>query len=511
MHRRRLLLVPVILVGMAAAWPLGAGRVPDDTPASPTIDELIALKRVGSPAISPDGRWVAYTVRETELGRERLPHRDLARRREVGRASAADQPREEVEHVAGVVARRLAARLRHGPRRQAADLSDRSARRRSAQADLGRRRRRQLRVVARRQVDRLHVDRREDRRPTRSARRSSASSTSSARTTACRTSGSSTSRAEGRRRLTSGAFTVGQFSWSPDGTQIAFDHRINADNSQRRHRRHLRRHRRRRHGPPARHAGRARHGPIWSPDGIADRVRDGDGEASSSLPNAAIAVVPAAGGRIENISAAFDEDPSIVGWTPTGSSSARPRTPGRISTASIRRHARSSRYRAGRAVDRLRLQPDARRTHGGVHRQRCGHLAGGLRVRRVAPMQPTQADRHGGAGRTRGATSALEVVSWKSQDGATIEGVLHKPVGFQAGQEVSAARRDPRRPDGHLAADAVQQHDDLSDRPLGREGRARPRAELSRQRRLRRAVPLAQRPQPRRRRRLGRAVGRSTT
>src|SRR4029077_16042044 len=31
---------------------------------------------------------------------------------------------------------------------------------------------------------------------------------------------------------------------------------------------------------------------------------------------------------------------------------------------------------------------------------------------------------------TSWATSTLEVVSWKSQDGATIEGVLHKPVDF---------------------------------------------------------------------------------
>ena len=31
------------------------------------------------------------------------------------------------------------------------------------------------------------------------------------------------------------------------------------------------------------------------------------------------------------------------------------------------------------------------------------------------------------AGRT---TSTLEVVSWTSQDGATIEGVLHKPLDF---------------------------------------------------------------------------------
>jgi len=33
------------------------------------------------------------------------------------------------------------------------------------------------------------------------------------------------------RRLTSGPFTVGRFSWSPDGKQIAFDHRINGANA----------------------------------------------------------------------------------------------------------------------------------------------------------------------------------------------------------------------------------------------------------------------------------------
>ena len=31
----------------------------------PTIDQALELKRVGSPVISPDGRLVAYTVRET--------------------------------------------------------------------------------------------------------------------------------------------------------------------------------------------------------------------------------------------------------------------------------------------------------------------------------------------------------------------------------------------------------------------------------------------------------------
>jgi Tol biopolymer transport system component len=32
---------------------------------APTVDQILSLKRVASPEISPDGRWVAYTVRET--------------------------------------------------------------------------------------------------------------------------------------------------------------------------------------------------------------------------------------------------------------------------------------------------------------------------------------------------------------------------------------------------------------------------------------------------------------
>jgi len=32
---------------------------------APTADQILSLKRAGSPEISPDGRWVAYTVRET--------------------------------------------------------------------------------------------------------------------------------------------------------------------------------------------------------------------------------------------------------------------------------------------------------------------------------------------------------------------------------------------------------------------------------------------------------------
>ena len=47
-----------VLLTLLVALPIAAQT-------GPTIDQLISLKRVGSPAISPDGRLVAYTVRET--------------------------------------------------------------------------------------------------------------------------------------------------------------------------------------------------------------------------------------------------------------------------------------------------------------------------------------------------------------------------------------------------------------------------------------------------------------
>src|SRR5215212_3725950 len=54
MFQRSMLLAAVL----AAAVPAPARAQ------APTIDQLIGLKRAGSPAISPNGQWVAYTVRE---------------------------------------------------------------------------------------------------------------------------------------------------------------------------------------------------------------------------------------------------------------------------------------------------------------------------------------------------------------------------------------------------------------------------------------------------------------
>src|ERR1700752_2484508 len=56
------LISTALLYLLLAATPSGA-----QAPAvnSPTVDALISLERAGAPTISPDGKWVAYTMRET--------------------------------------------------------------------------------------------------------------------------------------------------------------------------------------------------------------------------------------------------------------------------------------------------------------------------------------------------------------------------------------------------------------------------------------------------------------
>src|SRR5206468_56287 len=48
------------IAAFAATQMLGA-----QSTVAPTVDQILSLKRVGSPEISPDGRYVAYTVRDT--------------------------------------------------------------------------------------------------------------------------------------------------------------------------------------------------------------------------------------------------------------------------------------------------------------------------------------------------------------------------------------------------------------------------------------------------------------
>ena len=235
------------------------------------------------------------------------------------------------------------------------------------------------------------------------------------------------------RRLTSGRFTVGQFSWSPDGTRIAFDHRINTANANSGSAdisivtvadgtvQHLVT----QDGPDT--------NPVWSPDGSKIAFETAMAKPFYFFANRAIAVIPAGGGTIENISAAFDEDPSIVKWTPAGIFfAAQQRTASYLfnidpATRSVKTFKVADQW----VANGFSLTPDARSV---AFVAADTSTLPEVYVSPLPDLQPRKLTDMTAqvAGWPRG---TQEVISWKSKDGATIEGVLHKPVGFQGGRK----------------------------------------------------------------------------
>ncbi len=235
------------------------------------------------------------------------------------------------------------------------------------------------------------------------------------------------------RALTAGAFVVGSFDWSPDGDQIAFDHRVSSD---------------------AGMSGTADisvvdvasgavrslvmqpgpdSNPKWSPDGRQIAFQSAMAKPFHFFENSALAVVPSAGGAPASLTTPFDENPSIVAWTSTGVFfSASQRT-----WSYLYRLEPSSTQIAMHRVRDTWIGQSFTVTPSGAH---TAFVASGPREFPdvyAAPVATTLAPTKLsdlGAQVATWPTHAREVVRWKSQDGAEIEGVLHKPADFQAGR-----------------------------------------------------------------------------
>jgi dipeptidyl aminopeptidase/acylaminoacyl peptidase len=231
------------------------------------------------------------------------------------------------------------------------------------------------------------------------------------------------------RALTSGAFTVGAFAWSPDGRAIAFDHRINSDPA---------------NGGSADISivtvadGSVRKlvtqsgpdtNPVWSPDGSRIAFTTAMANPDYFYANSRIATVPSSGGTPDVLSAAFDEDPNLVAWKPNGL------------YFSASHHTWSYLHRLDpetKAITRLAPRDEVVMSTFSLSRDGStvaylGADPNSMAEVFVAPTASLGAARQlteTNAQTSNWTTSTLEVVSWKSQDGATIEGVLHKPVDF---------------------------------------------------------------------------------
>jgi dipeptidyl aminopeptidase/acylaminoacyl peptidase len=234
------------------------------------------------------------------------------------------------------------------------------------------------------------------------------------------------------KQVTSGNFVVGSFEWSPDGRNIAYDHRATSDPAD---------------GGTAdisivsidsskSMVVVAQEGPDsnphWSPDGTQIAFVTAMAKPTYFYTNSVIAAIAIGSTTPRSLTDAFDEDPNLIAWTKAGIqfSSAQHTwaylftvDPG---TKQITKHAVRDTW-IGNAFS---LTPDGRQV---------AFIASGpseFPDVYVAPVQTMAAKKLSDAGAQIAAwpKHTREVIKWKSQDGAEIEGVLHKPADFQPGR-----------------------------------------------------------------------------
>jgi dipeptidyl aminopeptidase/acylaminoacyl peptidase len=419
------------LVSVVAALCLLSARLSMQTASAPSIDDLLNLKRVGAPAISPDGKLVAYTLRETNWD-ENAYETEIW----LGDASAG-QPRQ----------------LTNAPKSSQQPAWSRDGQWLGFISDRD----------GKRQIYRIALGGGEAERLTKTedgvnnfawspSGSQIAFTTSEPQTEAMKTRDKRWGdvRLEDldqrfthlhvldlatreTRALTSGNFVVGSFDWSPDGSKIAFDHRATGDPAD---------------GGTAdisivnvasgaKTALVTQNGPdsnpIWSPDGTRIAFVSAMAKPFYFYQNGAIAVVPSNGGAVQSLTDQFDENPNLIAWTKAGLAfSASQRTWAYLftldpSTKQIARHAvRDQWIGSGFSL-----------TQDGASVAFIGSSPTEFPDVFIAPVATMAAAKKVsdiGAQIASWPKHTREVIRWKSQDGAEIEGVLHKPAGFQAGR-----------------------------------------------------------------------------
>src|ERR1700682_1659656 len=231
------------------------------------------------------------------------------------------------------------------------------------------------------------------------------------------------------KRLTEGdKFSLGEFSWSPDGTRIAFSAQKDPDLissetadlyvvtvSDGALKRIVST-----PGPDT--------NPKWSPDGKKIAFETAAGGKYYYYTNIKIAVVAAEGGTPQILTEAFDEDPGLIGWGPDGIYfAAEQKTFAHL----FRLNPATKAIEKLSAPDRMAsvsfsLSQDYKQVayRAGLENQ----FAEGYSSN-VVPWEGKKLTAMGD--QLKGFTLARrEVTSWKSADGTTIEGVVYKPAGF---------------------------------------------------------------------------------
>jgi dipeptidyl aminopeptidase/acylaminoacyl peptidase len=424
--------LPFIVLAVAAAFTILAQVQAADARRVPTVEDLMALKSLGGPRISPDGTRVAYTVTETDLEQDAYVTQiwlaDIASGEVIqltrGKKSSSDPTWSPDSRRIAFTSSRIddksqifAIRPDGGEAVQltksetgvggfdwspdgrtiaftAGDpVTDESKARKDFYGDY---------AVVRGEYTHTHlwtVDVAEALRAPQ----------------------------PGKRRTGGKAYTVGGFEWSPDGKRIAFSATVDPDLinggtsdiyvldlagdgvkkivDQ--------------PGPDS--------SPLWSPDGGSILFSSALGRPDYYARNSVLAVVAAAGGAAKPLTSAFDENPYAAAWNADGIYfSAMQKTAGhlfRLDPATL-------------AIERV-SGPDEAMVSGFTFsadgRQVAFQSATATALPEICvsgwPWKPRPLTRMTDqvAGFVLG---TRELVAWKSKDGATIEGVLIKPADF---------------------------------------------------------------------------------
>jgi len=233
------------------------------------------------------------------------------------------------------------------------------------------------------------------------------------------------------KRLTEGdKFSVGDFSWSPDGTKIAFDAQRDPDLGSSGTRdiyvltlndKAVKR---------IVSTPEPDSNPKWSPNGKQIAYETADGAKFYYYLNTQIAVVGADGGEPQVLTEAFDEEPSLIGWGPDGIYfGAAMKTASHLfrlnpATGKIEKlSAPESMVANSFSFSRDYKQVAYRGTLENQYPEIYATSLAGWQGKKLTVMGE----------QTNGFTLAhREVISWKSADGTTIEGVLYTPTNLDA-------------------------------------------------------------------------------
>ena len=397
--------------------------------AEPTLEQMIALERASSPAVSPDGRLVAYAVRDTDW---------------VGNAFVTQLWLADVE--AGVTRQlTFGTKSNSAPSwspdgRWLAFLSERGEKRQVFRLDMRGGEAEKL-TAHEEGVSRYAwspdgsalaytaSDGEDDARKARKKRLGDLDRDSDHGSVNLWLQPLSAGRA---KRLTTGTWAVGQFSWSPDGKRIAFDHQVHdgltVDSTQDITVLEVASGRVwplvRTNGPDG--------APVWSPDGESIAFETSGGQPGHYYANGWIARVPAKGGTAEVLTRDFDEDAGLVAWVPDGILFAANRGVG----AYLFRLDPESRATT-------RLAPDEGWAGSGWNvsqdGRRLAFVAGDAthypEVHVARTGEPARALTRLGEQLAGWEVGTAELYRWTSRDGARIEGVLRKPAGWKRGDK----------------------------------------------------------------------------